>query len=154
MSRVLKTAIQSCDTCERVLYFDSSHWTARTSLLIAHWQISLHLRRGRPCIQLCQLTLWYGSFHNQETFNRVMKKLICNTITNINFCEIILHSLALRTAKLWPIYKLIVWAWRNNSSCNFFFFFNFYQFLYFLVLTERSWTSVKTTKESLLHGLQ
>ena len=122
MSCTLMTAIQSCDTCQRVLYFDSCHLTARTSLLIAHWQISLHLRRGRPCIQLCQLTLWYGSFHNQETFNRVMKKLICNTNTNINFCEIMLHSLALRTAKLWPIYKLIVWAWRNNSSCNFLFF--------------------------------
>ena len=105
MSCTLKTAIQSCDTHQRVLYFDSCHLTARTSLLIAHGQISLHLRRGRPYIQLCQLTLWYGSFHNQETFNRVMKKLICNIITNINFCDILLHSVALRTAKLCPNYR-------------------------------------------------
>ena len=105
MTCTLKTAIQSCDTCQRVLYFDNCHLTARTSLIIAHWQISLHLSRGRPYIHLCQLTLWYGSFHNQETFNRVMKKLICNIMTNINVCEIILHSLALRTAKLCPNYK-------------------------------------------------
>lgn len=56
-----------------------------------------------------------------------MKKLICNIITNINFCDILLHSLALRTAKLCPNYRewtashVTVWAWRNNSSCNFFF---------------------------------
>lgn len=60
-----------------------------------------------------------------------MKKLICNIITNINFatfycilwhCEPRSYVRITENVQLATLpYGLIVWAWRNNSSCNFFF---------------------------------